>query len=272
MTFTEHLGELRLRIITALLAVLVGFIMCYVSSKWIFTVVSRPLAPLKAAGIITDAPPDTAPEPGEAPAPSETTPVMRPKWYAGNPLEGFLVRLKLSVYAGLVVAMPVILYQLCAFVFPGLTARERRAARFLLFGCTLFAVLGVIVAYLGVFPLVLPYLSRFLPEGVEQQFRMGETVSLIIKGLAGFAIAFQFPMVVLVLVYLDLLSPATLKQYRRVAIVLMAFGSALLTPPEPVSMMIMLIPLALLYEVSIWMSYLVIRRKRAARPDGGASA
>ena len=271
MTFTEHLGELRLRIIHAMLALLVGFIVCYAASKWIFAVVSRPLAPLKEAGIITDAPPSTAPQPDEAPAPSATTPVLRPRWYAGNPLEGFLVRLKLSLYAGLVVAMPVIVYQLCAFVFPGLKAQEKRAVRILLFGCTFFAVLGVVVAYLGVFPLVLPYLSRFLPDGVDQQFRMGETVSLIIKGLAGFAIAFQFPMVVLVLVYLDLLSPATLKQYRRVAIVLMAFGSALFTPPEPISMMIMLVPLVLLYEVSIWMSYLVIRRKRAARPDAGAA-
>ena len=271
MTFTEHLGELRLRIIHAMLALLVGFIVCYASSKWIFAVVSRPLAPLKEAGIITDAPPSTAPQPGEAPPPSETTPVVRTRWYAGNPLEPFLVRLKLAAYAGLVLAMPVVLYQLCAFVFPGLKAREKRAVRFLLFGCTLFAVFGVVVAYLGVFPLVLPYLSRFLPDGVEQQFRMGETVSLIIKGLAGFAIAFQFPMVVLVLVYLDLLSPATLKQYRRVAIILMAVGAAVLTPPDPISMMIMLLPLALLYEMSIWMSYLVVRRRRKERPDTGAA-
>lgn len=135
------------------------------------------------------------------------------------------MRLKLAAYAGMLLAMPVVVYQICAFVFPGMTARERRAARFLVTGCTIFAVFGVGVAYLGVFPLVLPYLSRFLPDGVEQQFRMGETVSLIIKGLTGFAIAFQFPMVVLVLVYLDLLSPATLKQYRRVAIILMAVGA-----------------------------------------------
>ena len=271
MTFTEHLGELRLRIIRAMIAVFVAFIVCYVSSKWIFAVVSRPLAPLKEAGIIVEGPSEGEPEASKEPGGTATTATIQTRWYAGNPLEPFLVRLKLAAYAGLVLAMPVVLYQLCAFVFPGMTARERRAARFLITGCTIFAVFGVGVAYLGVFPLVLPYLSRFLPDGVEQQFRMGETVSLIIKGLTGFAIAFQFPMVVLVLVYLDLLSPATLKQYRRVAIIMMAVGAAVLTPPDPISMMIMLLPLVLLYETSIWMSYLVVLRRRKERPDTGAA-
>jgi sec-independent protein translocase protein TatC len=111
-------------------------------------------------------------------------------------------------------------------------------------------------------------LLQWAPEGIEITLRMNENVSLLIKGYMAFAIAFQFPMVVLVLVYLDLLSPATLRQYRKFAVVGIAFLSALFTPPEPISMIIMMVPLYLLYEISIWASYLVIRRREAAqKPD-----
>ncbi len=81
-------------------------------------------------------------------------------------------------------------------------------------------------------------------------------------GLVGFAVAFQFPMAVLILVYMDLLTPATLKEHRKIAIVGIAFASAILTPPDPFSMCIMMFPLVLLYEGSIWVSYLVVRRRK----------
>jgi sec-independent protein translocase protein TatC len=137
-------------------------------------------------------------------------------------------------------------------------------ARVLLIGCTFFVVFGVCVAYFGVFPLVLPYLMSWVPEGVTLQLRMNETISLIIKGMLGFAAAFQFPMVVLVLVYLGLLSPATLRQYRKIAIVIMSIVAAILTPPDPISMTVMLVPLVILYELSIWMSYFIVYRKKKA--------
>jgi sec-independent protein translocase protein TatC len=132
----------------------------------------------------------------------------------------------------------------------------------LIFGCSLLGIAGMLVAYFGVFPLVLPYLLRWVPEGVAVQLRMNETMTIILYGLLGFAIAFQFPMAVLILVYMDLLTPAALKQHRKVAIVGIAFLSAVLTPPDPISMSIMMLPLLLLYELSIWVSYLVVRRKR----------
>ncbi len=134
--------------------------------------------------------------------------------------------------------------------------------RFLLIGSTVFVIFGVAVAYFAVFPMVMPYLTTFVPPGVTVQLRMNETVSLLLKGMLGFAIAFQFPMVVMVLVYLDLLSPMTLRKYRRHAIVILAVGSAAFTPPDPFSMMAMLIPLVFMYELSIWASVFVLRKRR----------
>ncbi len=231
MTFTEHLAELRTRLVRSGIALFIGFVVCYVFSDQLFNLLRAPLSAL-----------DT--------------------WVALNPIEPVLVKLKIAAYGGALLMSPYIIYQICAFVFPGLTPKERQAVRILLVGCTVFAVAGIAVAYFGVFPLILPYLiNKLTPEGVVNQLRMNESLSFIVKALTAFGLAFQFPMVVMVLVYMDLLSPETLKQYRRVAIVGMAVMSAMLTPPDPASMVIMLLPLTLLYEGSIWLSYLV-RRKR----------
>ena len=112
------------------------------------------------------------------------------------------------------------------------------------------------------FPLVLPYLLEWTPEWVQIQLRITETLNIIVKLLVGFAIAFQFPMVVLVLVYMGLLTPQSLREYRKFAIVIMALAAAILTPPDVFSMSVMLLPLVILYEASIWASYLVLRRKK----------
>ena len=185
-------------------------------------------------------------------------------WLVLNPLEPFLVNLRLSIYGGIAFALPFILYQICAFVFPGLKPKERNAVLILLSGCSVLGIAGALMAYFGVLPLVLPYLIAYAPEGVDFKLRMSETLFMIIKALLGFAIAFQFPMIVFILVYLDLLSPETLKKWRRVAIVGLAFFSALLTPPEPISMVLMAGPLVLLYELSIWISTAIVWRRRRA--------
>jgi len=237
----------------------VAFVIAYAFSNQLFDALSYPLRGLQDAGFISDKVP---PMPEGQPAQQVTPTVAKGQWTVLNPLEPFLVKVKLAAYAALLLALPYIVYQLCAFIFPGLTPGERRMTRFLLIGSAFFIVTGVSVAYFGVFPLVLPYMMEWVPQGVEVQFRMNETVSLIIKTLAGFAVAFQFPMVAMVLVYLGVLTPEALKRFRRFAIVGLAVASAFLTPPDPLSMVIMLIPLIALYEVSIWLSYVVVRRAR----------
>ena len=262
MTFTEHLGELRTRIIHSGIAIVVAVVLCYLFSNAIFNQISRPLAPLEDRGFI-----ETEESDGTGETSGSEEPHKQPRtavWGVYNPLEYVIVKFKIAGYGGALLASPFVLWQLCAFIFPGLRPKERRAVRILIFGSASLAIIGIAVAYFGVFPLVLPYLLQWVPEGVEVNLRMNETLSIIIMGLAGFAIAFQFPMAVLILVYMGLLSPATLKKYRKIAIVGMAVASAMLTPTDPVYMVIMLFPLALMYESSIWLSYLVIRRKKMA--------
>ena len=251
MTFTAHLGELRGRMIRSMVAVLVGFLACYVFANDLIVAISHPLRLLQVEEEIQELEDGTILiEYGDV------------KWITLNPLEPILVRLKIAAFGGLFFAFPYVLYQGCSFIFPGLTARERGAVKMLLFGCTFLALGGSAVAYWGVFPLILPYLVQFAPDFVEVQLRLNETISLILKGIMGFAIAFQFPVVVVVLVYMGVLTPETLKAYRKHAIIGLFCAGALLTPPDPISLVLMAMPLVLLYEVSIWLSYIVVRRKK----------
>ncbi len=259
MTFTEHLGELRTRIMISGAAVIISFFVCYAFGDTLFQIVSRPLQPLQDSGIVVD--PNTG-EPADVDAGDEL------KWQALNFMEPFLVKLKLAAYGGILLSLPIIVFQICSFIFPGLKPKERRAVRMILSGSVALGTAGTAISYFLVFPIVLQYLLQWAPEGIEITLRMNENVSLLIKGYLAFAIAFQFPLVVLVLVYLDLLSPKTLREYRKFAVVGIAFMSALFTPPDPMSMVIMMVPMYLLYEISIWLSYFVVRRNATEpKPD-----
>ena len=278
MTFTEHLGELRDRLIRSMIILAVSAVLCFALSDRLLSIIVQPLKPMLAVAAAPGTPAATpapaagapaastegetaAPVPTPASAPSGAAAARPFSWTVLNPFEPIKVKLKIASYGGLVFAFPFILWQLCAFIFPGLRPSERKLVKTLLFGCAGLGVLGVSVAYFGVFPLVLPYLLEWTPSWVTVQLRLDETLTIIVKCLAGFALAFQFPMVVLVLVYMDLLSPETLRKHRKVVIVCLSVAAAFLTPPDPLSMTIMLIPLVLLYEASIWMSYVVVRRR-----------
>ena len=256
MTFTAHLGELRQRMIRSCFAALVGFIFCYAFSNNIIELLSQPLR-----GLTVEPATENAAEAAVGQGVREFGGVS---WTVLSPMEPFIVKIKIAAYGGIFVAFPYILYQICAFVFPGLTLTERRIVRVTLFGCMILAVCGSGMAYWLVFPYVLPVLVSWVPAFVNVQLRLNETLSIILKGIAGFGLAFQMPMVILVLVYVGILTPASLRAYRKVAIVGVCVLSAIMTPPDPVSMMLMAIPLYGLYELSLWASYAIVRRKEKA--------
>jgi sec-independent protein translocase protein TatC len=237
MSFTEHLAELRVRIIYSAWALVGSVLLCYLASDYLMRALMRPLKPLEAEG---------------------------PMWTVLSPLEIVFVKIRIAGYGGLILALPFLVWQVCAFVFPGLRPSERRVMQILIAGCSVLASAGVAVAYFGVFPFLLTWLMNWVPEGIVTQLRVNETLNIIIKGLIAFAIAFQFPMAVLILVYMGLLTPDTLRAYRKIAIVGLAVMAAVFTPPDPVSMCIMLVPLWMLYELSILVSHVVYRRRLRA--------
>lgn len=241
MTFTGHLGELRTRMVKCFVVLLVLFFGGYAVSTPIMTAVRMPL---EQEGV---------------------------EWVSLTPFEPILVKLKIALYTALIVGLPYVVYQVCAFVFPGLKRKERNVVKLALFSSAVLGLAGVLTAFFGVFPYVLPYLMAMSPDWLTTQLRLSDTLGQIFKGVMGFAVAFQFPIVVLVLVYMDVLSPTALKQHRAVAIIGIVVVAAVLTPPDPVTLLLMAIPLLILYEISIWASYLVYRKKVAdSTPEGGA--
>lgn len=257
MTLIEHLSELRNRIIRSGIAVVVGMVVCFALSEHILTLLMRPLLPLGQQGLAAQEPLE---EGAEAAATVEAGQGV--ELIFTNPLEPFLLYLKIAAFGGIVLSLPYIVYQLCMFVFPGLTPKERRAATILVVGSSVLVIAGTAMAYFGVFPFVLPYLMAYAPEWAVGRLSMRDTLNIMVKGMLGFAVAFQFPMVVLVLVYLELLDPATLRRHRKVAIVGIAFVSAFLTPPDPLTMAMMGLPLWLLFEISILLGALVVRKRK----------
>lgn len=230
MTFTGHLGELRTRMIRCTVLFLVIAVVGYIGSNSIYEAVKTPLE--NAEGLT---------------------------WVSMTLIEPILVKFKIAFYTALIVGLPYIVYEICAFVFPGLKPRERRVVKFALFCSAALGLFGMLTAFFVVFPFVVPYFVKMAPEGLLLQLRYTDTITHLFKGVMGFAIAFQFPIVVLVLVYLGVVSPRVLKEQRKPAILGIFVCCAILTPPDPITLLLMAFPLLILFEMSIWASHLVYR-------------
>ncbi len=234
MSFTEHLAELRIRLIRICVAGMGAFVFCLVLSPYLFKIIKHPL---DAGGL---------------------------HWLTLRPMESMSVYFKLAGWGALVICLPYILYELCAFVFPGLKRTERRVVITVLTGSSTLAVGGVAAAYFLVAPRLIQVMLQWTPEEVEPALQMSETVWFVVVLLVAFAVAFQFPMLVLGLVFLGLVTPATLRRHRRIMIIMLAIVAAMLTPTtDPLNMMVMLVPMYLMYEACILIASLVMRQKSA---------
>ncbi len=197
---------------------------------------------------------------------------IRPDFVWGNsikkptfldPMDPVMLWFKTSFFVGLLIALPLILYQLWAFIAPGLMASEKKVIiPILAFAAILFPT-GATLAYFG-FRMVLRFLLTFQILNMEPAIIAGNLLGLEMQLMIGFGAAFELPIVIMFLTMLGLVSPAKLRAWRSYAIVINAVVAAVLTPtPDPGTMMLMMVPLVLLYEISIIAS-IPIARKRAA--------
>ena len=188
------------------------------------------------------------------------------------PADPFFIFLKISLTIGLVLASPVVIYQIWVFLSPALEKHEKRAIVPSLFlGLVLFAV-GVAMAYFLALPLSLRFLTGILTDFMEPNYRATDYLGFVVKLLLGFGIVFELPVVVLILSALGLITPAFLRSKRRHAIVVNLILAAALSPGDVlVVTFLMLFPLILLFEFSILMSVLVWRGRRK-RDEGAEDA
>jgi len=233
MTVVEHLEELRRRLIVSVLAVAGGTV-----AGWFLTPRLLPalLRPAQEAGI---------------------------QMISLAPAELFWVYLKVAVLAGLVLAMPVVLYELVAFVWPGLEARERRLVLLLLPTTLALFAAGVAFAYTVMLGFMFQFFVGFRTPGVTPTLSVGHYLSFVINVILPFGFVFQLPVFVALLAVLDLVTAEFLSRNRKYAVLAIFVLAAVLTPPDPISQLVMAVPLLALYEVSVLIVRLVRPRRRA---------
>ena len=236
MPFLDHLEELRWRIIKSLIAVVVGAVASLAFSDQLLGLLLRPVEKLGEGVRLVNL----------------------------APLSMVLVRLSIALVAGLVVGLPVVVFELWQFIRPGLYRHERRAVPWVLGSALVLFVIGALLAYA-----MMPYLLKFLMQtgyqGVDNTWNIREYIGFLLSFIATFGIVFELPVAVYILSVLGLVSPAVLRRYRRYAVVLAFLVAAILTPPDPFSQIAMALPILVLFECSIMVSSLVWRAKARRR-------
>ncbi|RKU27497.1 twin-arginine translocase subunit TatC [Candidatus Poribacteria bacterium] len=266
MTFWEHLEELRRRIIIIAITIAVFTLICLSFSRPIEKVIMFPLGTSMNTLIARAI--DTAGG-SEASILGFLAIVMRAGTSSVNaelmkvgPLEGIMAFLKLGITAGILLALPIIIYQVWAFVFPALNREERRFAIPLFLIILTFFILGAAFAYFIVTPVVLQFSAQLFPS-MPNRWDLQNYVSFITRLILGFGIAFELPIVMAFLSRIGVINARGFREKQNYALLGICVMSALLTPADPWSMLLMAIPLFLLYQLGIFFAYLVEKESEA---------
>lgn len=233
-TFISHLVELRDRLIRILIGLVLTFVVLFPFADEIYTLLAQPLLASLPSG-------------GQMIATEVTTP--------------FFVPMKMAMLAAFVISLPHTLYQVWAFVSPGLYAHERRFIMPLVVASTLLFLAGMAFAYFLVFPVVFGFITGYAPEGVAVMTDIGRYLDFVITLFLAFGLAFEVPIAVIVMVGAGLVQISTLKEVRSYVIVGAFVLGAIFTPPDVVSQFMLAVPLWLLYEVGILLAGFIEKRK-----------
>jgi sec-independent protein translocase protein TatC len=236
-TLMSHLLELRNRLMKAMLGVLLAFVPCAIFANDLFTLIAQPLL-------------DKLPKGTSLIATSVVSPFMTP--------------FKVAFYVALFIAMPVVLYQIWAFVAPGLYRREKRFAVPLLVSSVFLFYSGAVFAYFAVFPVMFSYLVGTAPSGVSYMPDMTSYLDFVLTLFFAFGIAFEMPVAVVLLVLTGLVKVETLAKNRGYVIIGIFVVAAFLTPPDAISQTIMAVPMYFLYEGGLVMARVMQKMRRDA--------
>jgi sec-independent protein translocase protein TatC len=236
--FVSHLVELRDRLVRALIAIAVvfGALCLWPGPAGLYDLLAAPLV---------------------AHLPKGTTLI------ATNVISPFIVPLKITLVAAFLVALPIVLYQVWAFVAPGLYNHEKKLVLPLVVSSTLLFIAGVAFCYFFVFGQVFKFIQGFAPKSITAAPDIEAYLSFVLTMFIAFGASFEVPVVVVVLARMGLVSIEKLKAFRSYFIVLAFIIAAVLTPPDVVSQLALAIPMVLLYEVGIWAAKIFIKHTQA---------
>jgi sec-independent protein translocase protein TatC len=238
-SFLAHLTELRSRLLRAVLAVVAGFVVLLPFAQGLYSRFAEPLLARLPAG-------------GQIIAIDVASPFFAP--------------VKLAFVLGLMLAMPVVVYQMWAFVAPGLYRHERRLAVPLLVSATGLFYAGCAFAWFLVLPLVFAFLTAVTPEGVLMMTDISRYLDFVLVVFLAFGFSFELPVAVVILAALGWVDVAQLRAARAYVIVGVFVLAAFITPPDVISQVMLAVPMLLLYELGIVAARMVVRRAEAIDP------
>jgi sec-independent protein translocase protein TatC len=231
LAFTDHLEELRKRFIICLAATGIGFAISYFFSEQIYQILALPVR-----NVLQD----------------------ENSFIFTSLTEPFFTYLKLAFFSGIALASPVIISQIWAFVAPGLYKNEKKYSIPFVLLSTLFFVIGVLFCFFVVFPIACTFFAGFAQAGViEMKLKMSDYLSFSCAFLLAFGLVFELPIFILFLTKIGVVNHSQLTKNRKYVILLAFVASAILTPPDIISQVLMAVPLLILYELSIVLAKIV---------------
>jgi sec-independent protein translocase protein TatC len=238
-TLISHLVELRDRLLRAVIAIAVVFAPCAYFSRDLFTLIATPLIEKMPAG-----------------ASMIATSVISP----------FMAPLKLSLFVALFAAMPYVLYQVWAFVAPGLYKHEKNFAVPLVVSSIVLFYAGAAFAHFVVFPIMFAFLTTTAPTGVQVMTDMANYLDFVLLLYFAFGVAFEIPIATVLLALTGLVKTETMAKNRGYVLLGIFVVAAFLTPPDAISQTAMAVPMYLLYEVGIVMSRIMLKKRSNSDP------
>jgi sec-independent protein translocase protein TatC len=235
MSLTEHLIELRKRLIRSVIILFIGFGVCYYYKDWVFDIITKPL--------------------------TRVLPKNGYLIYTGL-TEAFFVYMKLAFFASLIITSPFILYQIWKFISPGLLLKEKKYVVPFVLSSSLLFISGVLFGYFIALPPAFEFFVSFNNKYLQAMISFKDYLSLFVTFLLGFGLSFELPIFIFFLTKLGIVNAKMLSKQRRYAILVIFIAAAILTPsPDALSQILMAIPLMFLYEVSIFVARFAEKKK-----------
>ncbi len=226
MSFIDHLEELRWRILKSLGSILVMAVLTFNFADYLVYILTAP-ADDRGIGLQTL-----------------------------TPQGMFILKWNLAIIGGFILSIPVITIQIWKFVSPGLYNRERKILLPLIITVFLCFILGAIFAYMVILPFSLNFFASMVTDNVQNNFSINYYFSFVLALIIGSGVIFEMPVASFLFSSIGIITPSFLRRFRREAIMVTVILSAIITPPDPISLIIMSIPMVILYEISIFVSWI----------------
>jgi len=240
LTVFEHLAELRSRLLRATLVLVVATALSVAFAKQGLEILTAPLGEVRPQTI--------------------------------HPTESFVVYFKIALIGGVTLAMPAIVYEAVRFALPGLLPHEKKYLYFLLPGVTICFAGGVTFAALVMLPAAINFMQGFLDTIIENRWTLNNYISFVTRVLFWMGIVFQTPLLMFFAAKLDLVTAKKLGHFRKYAILVIAIVAAVVTPtPDPINMMIVMVPLYLLYEIGVILARIADIGKPSVEQEGATA-